>query len=580
MGIVSRLWLNWKQNKLAFKLLLYVVLCSSILTLLTTGFQLYTDYQKDLKTIQSNLRFIEESYLPGIETSLYTYNEDQLRLQLKGALKIQDIVYLEIEDIASGNKEFIAVGEQNHSNSMVHEFPLVYKEKNGKTTLLGKLLIIVSLEGVYQRLIDKVLIILFSNLFKTFLASIIILAIIQWLITRHLQSMAEYANKINISGLKKILALRRKKNSTSQPDELDMVVNSINDMRVRLQKDILEREKAEKKLKESEERYRQLYQNANEAICIAQDGKLVFFNPMTVEIIGYSSEKLLKMKFSDVIHPEDKEMVLDRHKRRLMGENPPNNYLFRIVRPDNSIRWMLLNTVLVEWEGKAATLNFISDTTDRKYTEEQIKSSLKEKETLLQEIHHRVKNNMQVISSLLRLQSNNIDDVQVKDALKDSQSRVYAMSAVHETLHGSENLSEIDLKKYLSNITTSVFQTYSVNPGNITLHNTAEKIPISINQASPMGLIINELLSNSLKYAFPDERKGEINVQIKRLGKEIELTVMDDGIGMPKELDPKNANTLGLKLVRTLVEDQLDGTIDMESQNGTKFTIKFKIEQT
>ena len=204
--------------------------------------------------------------------------------------------------------------------------------------------------------------------------------------------------------------------------------------------------------------------------------------------------------------------------------------------------------------------------------------SLKEKETLLQEIHHRVKNNMAVISSLLSLQAKNIEDSHVKDILKESQGRIYAMSAVHETLHGSEKLSEIDLKSYLSKIATSIFQTYSTNHQKVKLNNNVEEIPIDLNQAYPLGLTINELISNSLKYAFPDEREGEICVSIKKLDTELELTVMDNGVGIPKDLDWKNSKSLGLKLVRILVENQLDGSVEMENTNGTKFTIKFNIE--
>ncbi|MCP4755282.1 MAG: PAS domain S-box protein, partial [Proteobacteria bacterium] len=220
------------------------------------------------------------------------------------------------------------------------------------------------------------------------------------------------------------------------------------------------------------------------------------------------------------------------------------------------------------------TLNLGYDITEQKLAEKRVKASLKEKEILIHEIHHRVKNNMNVISSLLKLQANSIEDEQTKNILKESQNRVYTMSAIHETLHGSENLSEIDLKRYLSKITNSIFQSSSVNPRKVKLNNDIEEIPISINQASPLGLVINELISNSLKYAFPEDREGEINVSMKKLDKGFELIVKDDGIGMPENLDWKNSNTLGLKLVRTLVENQLDGSIDMESHNGTRFIIK------
>ena len=152
------------------------------------------------------------------------------------------------------------------------------------------------------------------------------------------------------------------------------------------------------------------------------------------------------------------------------------------------------------------------------------------------------------------------------------------MSAVHETLHGSESLSEIDLLSYLSKITTSIFQTYSTDSRRIQLNSDISNSPIILNQAYPLGLIINELISNSLKYAFPDEREGKISVSLKKQDRELELIIVDDGVGMPDSFDWKNPNTLGLKLVRTLVENQLDGSIKMESNDGTKFTIKFNIE--
>ena len=248
-----------------------------------------------------------------------------------------------------------------------------------------------------------------------------------------------------------------------------------------------------------------------------------------------------------------------------------------IVKTADLITWINVTATPIPLENYGVLVVY-GDITEQRQTQEQIKSSLIEKETLLQEIHHRVKNNMQVINSLLKLQSNNIEDNQTKEILKDSQSRVYAMSAVHETLHGSERLSEIDLKTYLTKITTSVFQTYSTEHQKVKLNSNVDNSPISINQAYPLGLIINELLSNSLKYAFPDERKGKIDVSLKKLDKELELTFADNGIGISNGLDWKNPSTLGLKLVRTLVENQLDGSIDMESNNGSKFTIKFNIE--
>jgi PAS domain S-box-containing protein len=281
--------------------------------------------------------------------------------------------------------------------------------------------------------------------------------------------------------------------------------------------------------------------------------------------------------FLNCVHPDDRNYVNKKWSAGLNKE--PFDIEHRLIVEDE-IKWVREKADINfdSEDNPIMAIGFTQDITNFKKTEEQIKASLIEKETLLHEVHHRVKNNMQVINSLLKLQSNTIENDQIKEILNASQSRVYAMSAVHETLHGSEILSEIDLKDYLSKVTTSIFQTYSVNPGKVKLNSDIEETPISLNQAYPLGLITNELISNSLKYAFPENKKGEITVSLKKLDKEFELIIMDDGVGMPDDFDWKNSSTLGFKLVRTLVENQLDGSIDKESKKGTKFIIKFNIE--
>ncbi len=218
---------------------------------------------------------------------------------------------------------------------------------------------------------------------------------------------------------------------------------------------------------------------------------------------------------------------------------------------------------------------------NRKRAEEQIKTSLKEKETLLQEIHHRVKNNMAVIASLLKLQENKVDDIRIKEALKQSRNRVYSMSAVHETLYRSNNLSEIEVEPFIGRILKFVLQTYQISPNPVGLTTEFDTIKLNIDQASPLGLVINELVSNALKFAFPDGRDGEITVTIKKMEKaEVEVTVKDNGIGMPENPEWNEPQGLGLQLVKTLIEDQLEGTLNLESNGGAKFVIRFNTENT
>ena len=283
--------------------------------------------------------------------------------------------------------------------------------------------------------------------------------------------------------------------------------------------------------------------------------------------------------FLNCIHPDDRDYVNEKWTAALKKESYDIEHRLII---DGKIRWVREKAEFEfdEQDNPSLAIGFTQDITNFKQAQEQIKTSLTEKETLLHEIHHRVKNNMQVINSLLNLQANNIQDEQVKSVLKDSQSRVFAMSAVHETLHGSKNLSEIDLKSYLSKITTSIFQTYLNDHQKIKLNSNVEESPISLNQAYPLGLVINELISNSMKYAFPADRTGEITINLNKHENEFKLIVSDDGVGMPEGFDWRKSNTLGLQLIKDLIEKQLKGSIDLDKTNGTKFTIKFQIESS
>jgi two-component sensor histidine kinase/ABC-type amino acid transport substrate-binding protein len=257
------------------------------------------------------------------------------------------------------------------------------------------------------------------------------------------------------------------------------------------------------------------------------------------------------------------------------------------ISSEEIIKWTLIVStiiavifgVILYWNRKLQKeiLNRIRIEQELKTSKLELSDFLKEKETLLHEIHHRVKNNLAVISSLLGLQSSTMNDDRLKRALKDSQHRVQSISMIHETLYQSENLASIDMNTYLSKLSRSMVLNYSVG-NKINLKIKSENIMIDAKQASSVGLIVNELISNSFKYAFPDERKGKIIVSIKKLDKELNITFKDDGIGIPDGFDWKNTKSLGLKLVRTLVENQLDGSIDMESKNGIKFIIKFNIK--
>lgn len=213
--------------------------------------------------------------------------------------------------------------------------------------------------------------------------------------------------------------------------------------------------------------------------------------------------------------------------------------------------------------------------TDKKFTEEKIKESLFEKEVLLKEVHHRVKNNLQVISSILNLQTSYVTDTNTLNILRESQNRIRSMSFIHESLYQTKNFSSINFSEYIINLAKNLIYTYQVNTSQIDQLYEVEQIDLELDQAIPCGLIVNELVSNALKYAFPNDATGEIVIGLKQVENSIELRVEDNGIGLPDGFDPDLTNTLGLQLVVTLI-DQIDGKMEINSDSGTKYLITFE----
>jgi two-component sensor histidine kinase len=216
---------------------------------------------------------------------------------------------------------------------------------------------------------------------------------------------------------------------------------------------------------------------------------------------------------------------------------------------------------------------------ERMRAEGKIRMALKEKEVLLKEIHHRVKNNLQVISSMLSLQSRTAKDQEIMEMFQESQNRVRSMALIHERLYRSRDLSRIDFSEYIQDLVTRLVYSYSAYSGPVTLKIDADDVFLGVDTAIPCGLIINELLSNSLKYAFPDGREGEIRVEMSahRNGR-LTMIVGDSGVGFPKGLDFRNTETLGLQLVDSLVA-QLDGAMELHTNGGTEFKITFTASQ-
>ncbi|HZX10472.1 MAG TPA: PAS domain S-box protein, partial [Acidobacteriota bacterium] len=442
---------------------------------------------------------------------------------------------------------------------------------------------------------------------------------------------------------------------------------------------IIERKKAETALKENEELYSSVVENSNDAIIIHHDGTIKFANSAASQFIGIPKHEFIGKKMADFVHPDYREIVLDRFKQRKAGKEVKSLYEISLLKKDGSAIPAEINVSLIQYQGSPAALVFLRDITMRKKTEEalrvresyfrdifetadigivysslggkvievnkaleeilgipsqeitgknmitltreflplknakqilpiikdilkgrkirpfeinfkdkvlevsstynpeskritgllkditdsknaekKIKKSLQEKEVLLKEIHHRVKNNMQVISSLINIQARRIKDPKAQEMFKATRNRVMSMAMVHERLYRSEDLSGIDFSKYIERMAVHLMSYYRELSQNIELKKEIENIFLDVTKAVPLGLITNELLTNALKHAFPKNKKGEIKIKFNKKGKTYHLTIRDNGVGFPKDLDFRKANSMGMDLVNSLVT-QING---------------------
>jgi PAS domain S-box-containing protein len=345
-----------------------------------------------------------------------------------------------------------------------------------------------------------------------------------------------------------------------------------------LANEIVDRKQAQEALKQSEERFRMLAEKVRvipwQADAIT--GNFTYVGPQTIEILGYPlSDWYTKNFWVEHIHPEDREWAL---KYCLDNSCLSDNYEFeyRMLAADGRAVWLYDIVNVVRGGDKPQVLRgFMIDITERKRVEAQIKASLKEKEVLLKEIHHRVKNNLQIISSLLSLQSGYIEDEKTLEILKAGENRIASMALVHEQLYQSKDLAKINSAEYIENLVSTLFSSYNINLEFICLKLNIDDICIDVDTAIPCGLIINELVSNALKYAFPLGKNGKICVNFQKDDcNRFILTVSDNGIGFPKNIDFQHTDSLGLQIV-TALTNQLGGSIELVKEIGTEFKIIF-----
>ncbi|WP_235856256.1 PAS domain S-box protein [Methanolobus halotolerans] len=300
----------------------------------------------------------------------------------------------------------------------------------------------------------------------------------------------------------------------------------------------------------------------------------VEFVSRNVEQIGYSVEDFTsnRINYADIVHPDDSHRTHLHLSRYYHARSTELNWEYRIFTKAGDIRWVDERTLIYRHHDGSITIQgIILDITERKEAEEAL---LQTEKIRKKEIHHRVKNNLQVISSLLYLASENFKDNDVIEAFMDSRNRVRSMALIHEELYQSKDMSSIDFADYTENLLKYLSGSYGFDDKNIKLDSDIDDVYLGVDTAVPLGMIINELVSNSLKHAFNNAEHGTINVDLKVQNSRFILKVRDNGVGLPPDIDFRDTESLGLQLVTTLV-DQIDGSIELATNNGTEFTIIF-----
>ena len=349
------------------------------------------------------------------------------------------------------------------------------------------------------------------------------------------------------------------------------------------ERDITERKQAEAALQESQRTLFTLMSNLPGLVyrCYNDtDWTMVFVSEGCQKLTGYQPDDLIhnnRTSFAALIHPEDRQMVWNNIQAAI-SNGQPFQLMYRITTASGEEKWV--------WEQGRCVFSpvgdllflegFITDITQQKNNEEALRISLKEKQVLLQEVHHRVGNNLQVISSLLSLQAEHIKDRESVEIFHQSRDRIRSMALIHERLYRSRDLSRISPVEYLETLIIHLFNIYGATARGIHYELQIDDVPLDLNTAISVGMIVNELVSNALEHAFTDGRGGKVHVGlVEGEGNVLCLTVSDNGIGFPLHLDIHNISSLGLQLV-TVLAQQIVGTITVQRQKGTTFQITFQ----
>lgn len=341
--------------------------------------------------------------------------------------------------------------------------------------------------------------------------------------------------------------------------------------------DISDRKNAEQRIRESDGKYKHLVESIEEGMVIADEFEnLTFTNKAARKIFGYTDKEISTMNFKKLVSSEDFKRLQLETDKRIKGKS--SKYDVEIIRKDGEKR-LISVTASSLWDNEdyIGSIGIFVDITEIHKAEVKIKSQLREKEVMLQEIHHRVKNNLQIISSMLKLQESYLDDEYATQMFRNCQQRVKSMSLVHEKLYRSDDLSRISFLDYAESLIKNLFASLNINSNRIKYELDINDVNLNISIAIPCGLIINELITNALRYGFPDNKKGIVKVSLNELDNgKMKLTVWNNGVDLPKDFNIADLSSFGMRLV-DILKQQLSAELIIERKEGVAFSLIFAI---
>ena len=381
-------------------------------------------------------------------------------------------------------------------------------------------------------------------------------------------TLVQFTNKIDMETLDKSIEVISKDEIGTLAEAFNLMLHNLRDSRTKIFK-------AANVIKESEEKFKGIFDYSNDGIIIVdvQAWVITLGNNKFNEMLCLTNDDVMDLTFEQIFPPENKTIVIEKFLEAVSKTSMVLNDI--PIQGRNGIFYTEISAASLSIAEKKYLICHIRDITERRNALDKINSSLRVKELLLKEIHHRVKNNLQIISSLLKSQSRLITDEFVLNLFQDSQNRIRSMALIHEKLYSSDDLSKVDFSDYVKDIGTHLVKSYK-NQTSIIIKRNVEKIFLSIDNAIPCGLIITELISNSIKYAFQNMERGVITVDVFRIDGKIQLIVSDNGRGLPADFEIKRTGSLGLHLVEMLATKQLNGTFEIDGTEGTSFIIVFK----